>query len=245
MATRIPTVSIVIPTLNEAGNIAPLIHRIDAALVNIGYEIIFVDDHSTDETVQMIDIAKKEQSLTRNITTYSKVGLQGKAFSLLEGFEKAKMDCICILDADLQYPPEAIPDMLEAILSGDDIVVANREIANTSLVRRSLSTVGRTVYGKWLYGLNCDVQSGLKLFRREVLNDLILNSTPWTFDLSFLVQSRERGHQIGSVPIPFSERHSGYSKVNIMLVGSEIVIEAIRFKLSRRKQIASYTDPYK
>jgi dolichol-phosphate mannosyltransferase len=243
MASRLPSVSIIVPALNEAENIAPLVARIDTTLRRLAtYEIIFVDDHSTDSTVEaIISIAANTKHLMRKIRLHTKVGKQGKAYSLLEGFELARYEYICIIDADLQYPPEAIPGMLTILSEGVDIVVANRIAASSNAVRRMLSRTGRKLYGEWLYGFSCDVQSGLKVFRKSILERIVLNTTSWTFDLSFLVQARERGHVISSVPIPFAERNAGTSKVNIMRVGSEIVIEAIKFKLSKRQTVA-YVD---
>src|SRR5205823_1855719 len=113
------------PTRNEEGNILPLIERIDKALTlkNISYEIIFIDDHSTDNTQTIIS----GFSSSYPITLHMKKGIIGKAQSLIEGFSYAKYDIICMIDADLQYPPEAIPPMMEKITKGNaDIVVANR-----------------------------------------------------------------------------------------------------------------------
>jgi dolichol-phosphate mannosyltransferase len=239
-----PSLSIIVPTLNEVENVAQLVTRIDSALIGkTVYEIIFIDDHSTDGTVDAIKtLMSKHQDQSRLITVHPKLGKPGKAYSLLEGFEKARFDLVCIIDADLQYPPEAIPKMLAALHEDKkDIIVADRKDIDTNLLRRLLSRTGRKLYGKWLYGLDCDVQSGLKLFRKATLSHMVLNSTSWTFDLSFLVQARENGHEIGSVPITFAKRCAGSSKVNIFRVGPEIVFEAIKFKLGKRK-LLTYID---
>ncbi|PIS15708.1 dolichol monophosphate mannose synthase, partial [Candidatus Roizmanbacteria bacterium CG09_land_8_20_14_0_10_41_9] len=104
-------ISVVVPTLNEKSNLKPLIERIGGSLKIAGfdYEIIIVDDHSTDSSNLVI------QSLTKKfpIRFYTKRGLKGKAQSLIEGFSYAKYPLIAMIDADLQYPPEAIPKMIE------------------------------------------------------------------------------------------------------------------------------------
>lgn len=240
MPKKYQRLSIVVPTLNEAGNIAPLVNRINTALEGYEHEIIFIDDHSTDGTVKKIRKVKNDNTEELcHIRVFNKTGVRGKAFSLLEGFEKAKFENICMIDADLQYPPEAIPAMLRLVESGTDVVVANREAHDTGFIRESLSRVGRKVYGKLLYGFDCDVQSGLKLFRMAVLDDFSFNSTPWTFDLTFLFQARENGYCIDCVPIPFNEREYGDSKVNVFGTGFEILFEAVKFKLYKRKLVTS------
>jgi dolichol-phosphate mannosyltransferase len=226
-------VSIVVPTLNEAGNIAALISRIDTALYAIhDYEIIFVDDHSSDRTTETIlsVAAARNQELGR-VSVHLKQGAPGKAFSLIEGFSYAQFQNICMIDADLQYPPEAIPSMLEKLLTGYSVVVANRQKIENHAHRRALSYVGRKFYGRMMHGLDCDVQSGLKLFYKPILSQITLNATAWTFDLTFLTQARTFGYQIGTIEIPFSKRGYGNSKVQVFKVGSEILMQAIKVKL--------------
>src|SRR5690242_5673679 len=117
--------SIVIPVWNEEGNIASLINRIHQSLSyeEIIYELIFIDDHSTDQTRKEIKKFAKHYP----VSLFSKQGKKGKAQSLLEGFSYAQYPYICMIDADLQYPPEEIPAMLAKIQAGADVVVANRK----------------------------------------------------------------------------------------------------------------------
>src|SRR3989338_10227326 len=118
-------ISIIIPAWNEAGNIALLVETIAKALTGNGiiYELIVVDDNSTDTTAEIL----KELTSNFPISVYLKKGKKGKAQSLLEGFTYAKYDLVGFIDADLQYPAEAIPKMVEVIDTGVDIVVANRK----------------------------------------------------------------------------------------------------------------------
>src|SRR5438477_12455090 len=107
------SISIIIPTWNEEGNIKTLVERINMAMkrTSITYEIIFVDDYSTDHTREII----QELSKKFHIRLLMKNGVKGKAQSLLEGFAAAQYELICMIDADLQYPPEAIPEMIMKI----------------------------------------------------------------------------------------------------------------------------------
>src|SRR3990167_6106394 len=120
-------ISIVIPTFNESGNIEKVLARVDLAMNKIdqNYEIIVIDDHSTDGTWEILqDQRAKSNYPLRN---FKKEGKKGKAYSLFEGFEKAKGEILVMIDSDLQYPPEAIPEMVGQINENTDIIVGNRK----------------------------------------------------------------------------------------------------------------------
>ncbi len=224
-------ISVVIPTYNEKGTIGDLIKRIVAPLEKeeISYELIFIDDNSTDGTQQ--EILKHDRK--KPVIFELKKGEQGKAYSLLQGFKLAKYDAIAMIDADLQYPPEVIPSMYEK-LDQFDIVVAERRIRKTSFLRSLLSHGFIRFFGKTLHHLETDVQSGLKIFKKEIFEKVELNPTPWTFDLEFLVRSREQGYKITGHPITFEERKYGKSKVSIFKTIFEIGISAVKLKFSNQ-----------
>ena len=179
--TNSPThVSVVVPVYNELANLPELLQRLHASLQTIGssYELLFIDDHSTDGSFEYL--RKASLSAPFQLRVFSKVGKQGKAFSLLEGFREAAGDRIVMIDADLQYPPEAIPAMLEK-LNNADVVIANRREQKTSRIRHGLSRTYRGIVGGIL-GLPVDVQSGLKAFKKEILGQIRLSPTAWGFD---------------------------------------------------------------
>ncbi len=225
--------SIVIPTYNEAGSIEALIERIHTAINHHvdSYEVIVIDDHSTDNTTAIAArLASKYP-----VTIVYKDGARGKSYSLIQGFKQARYTFIAMIDGDLQYPPEALPEMLNILIrEKKDIVVGNRVVSDASLLRRSLSVIGRSVYGRLLLGSSMDVQSGLKLFRKSVLEEIELDPTPWTFDMEFLYKATQAGFKIGSCNIRLSKRMYGSSKVNTLKTGSEIVIRTLQLKFEGR-----------
>jgi cellulose synthase/poly-beta-1,6-N-acetylglucosamine synthase-like glycosyltransferase len=240
--TPIPSLSIIVPTRNEVGNVAALVNRIQRALQwKARYEIIFIDDHSTDGTVGVIkQLIRSYPGIIRGST---KKGKTGKAYSLIEGFALARYELVCMIDADLQYPPEATPAMLRKLAEGSDVVVASRVTHDTGFVRRVLSKLGRSLYGKWLHHFDVDVQSGMKLFRKDILERIELNGAKaWTFDLDFLVQARDAGYHITEIKIPFFKRASGTAKARVLSTGSQIVWHAVKTKLAGPKVILSRTD---
>ena len=223
-------VSIVVPVWNEAKNIRSLVKQIDDALRtnNIGYEIIFVDDNSTDTTRVVIN--QLEDSYP--VRLFSKIGNKGKAHSLLEGFTYAKYELICMIDADLQYPPAAIPEMIEKIVNGADIVVGNRQKYAAGLPRKLMSKTFNFLFVKMLHGFNVDAQSGLKVFRKKVVQHITLNPSSWTFDLELLVKARNAGYKIESIDIEFHKRHAGNSKIALIKSSAEIGMNALKLKLT-------------
>ena len=103
-------ISVIVPTYNEEQNVDLLVERLDRAFTkeDIVYEIIFIDDHSKDGTYE----AATRLSAKYPVTIERKKGIKGKAHSLLQGFNRVNYELVAIIDADLQYPPEAIPGMM-------------------------------------------------------------------------------------------------------------------------------------
>ncbi|MBI2593135.1 glycosyltransferase [Candidatus Daviesbacteria bacterium] len=224
---------IIIPVKNEEGNILPLVRRIDKVMVasKIPYRMIFVDDHSTDKTVEILEYLEGSYP----IRIYKKQGKIGKSYSILEGVRYSDSEFVVMLDADLQYPPEAIPEMY-AKAADNGVVVGNRKDYEVSNVRKFISRVFGFAFGKLLHGFKVDVQSGLKLFRREILDFIDEKDiTPWTLDLSLLNTARNLGFKITGVDITFAKRTGGHSKVNLVKTSAEIGKNALKLKFQKKK----------
>ena len=234
-------ISVIVPTLNEVDNIAMLVSRIAAGFDGSGlqYEIVFVDDHSTDGTVKAIE----DLSTEFPVRYLMKQGERGKAHSLLEGFADAKYETLCMIDADLQYPPEAILPMYRLMESTDtDIVLTNRLDHATSRLRKITSAGFNFIFTKLLFGFDYDSQSGLKLFKRSVIKNITITPTPWSFDLEFIVRSLEHDYKIISYDISFAERYAGVAKIQVSKVAIELAKASVklRFNSSPRKVKEAY-----
>jgi cellulose synthase/poly-beta-1,6-N-acetylglucosamine synthase-like glycosyltransferase len=231
-----PRVSVVIPTYNEQGNIYPLAVRIDGALTskNIKYELIFIDDYSTDSTRAEIKALAGKFPVSMKL----KVGERGKRQSLLQGFGMARANVVAMIDADLQYPPEAIPAMLEMIQEDAvDVVVANRVGAHAGSLRRLSSRMFRKLFGKAVWKFDVDVQSGLKVFRKTVLERAHLAPGGRAFDLDFLVQARNGGYRIAGHNVDFARRSTGSTKGKPVTDAAQIAGSALRLRLAPRNYI--------
>lgn len=227
---------VIIPVLNEKENIEELVKRIDFSLTKAGiwYTIVFVDDFSTDSTKEEI------LRLSRHypIMYLLKKGKIGKAYSIIEGAKLARAPILAMIDADLQYPPEALPRLYK-IAKEKGIAVANRRIYYTSQLRRIASRFNRLIFGKILFGFECDTQSGLKVFRREIIENISEKDVSgWTIDVPLLLTARGMGFEIGNLDIEFFERKAGKSKINLIRSSIEIFSNAVKSYLFRREVFA-------
>ena len=225
-------VSVVVPVLNEVKNVKILNRFLKLALRSRGYkfEIIYIDDHSTDGTYEYLSkIADFDE-----VYVYRKQGKRGKSFSLIEGFSYARGSILAMIDADLQYPVTALVDMIGQVKSGKDIVVANRKKIKTSLLRKIASKGFKNLFGKLLFGLQTDIQSGLKVFTKRAYESVsFLPQTPWTFDLEFLYRASGAGYIISNYDITFGARQNGNSKVQFVRQTFEIGSNALMVRAKR------------
>lgn len=236
------SISIIIPTLNEEATIQRLIERLHAVffLRRIVYEVIIVDDHSTDRTLAIVNFLKKFYP----VSVYTKQGKKGKAYSLLGGFAKAKYDLVGMIDGDLQYQPEAVPEMIETLIAKKaDIVVANRVEHHAGIVRRMLSAVNYQFINKLLLNTDADVQSGLKVFTKQVVMSLNLRPSAWTFDIEFFLKAQNAGYKVVNYNTKLSPRYGGKSKMNIFSVPLQMVWNIMKRK-SIRPDIMSFYFPH-
>ena len=229
------TIDIIVPVLNEAQNLPRLLDRIHTSFnkTEFKYNVIVVDDNSTDNSINILhDLSKKY-----SIQVVMKKGRKGKAFSIIEGVDISKSQYFAMIDGDLQYPPESIPDMFRLALKENlGVVVGNRVYENIGKVRSFVSKVGRFIVGKLVTGLSRDTQSGLKVIKREIIDHVDLRHVySWSIDVPMLHTAKDLGYEIGSVDIPFSLRENGNSKVNLLKATIQIVGGAVKQKLYPKK----------
>lgn len=233
-------IDIIIPVRNEEENVAPLVDRLHTAFHSqkISYSLIFIDDRSTDNTVKILQKLSKKYPLS----VYSKIGRGGKAFSILEGVKHTTSTFVGMIDADLQYPPEVIPEMLR-LTETFGVVVARRDSTKDSKFRRFISKGFQYVFGKLLFNLDCDVQSGLKVFHRDIIEQVREEDvSAWTLDVPLLTTALEMGESIGEVSITFDERKHGQSKIKLVQSITEIGGQAIVHKFKTKRPILIKTD---
>jgi len=209
------TISIIIPTYNERNNVTPLIKRIDHALSNYEYEVVFVDDNSGDGTAEVAG-ALSSQYPVKVIVRQHKRGL---ASAVVDGLEHVTGQIVGVMDADLQHPPEVIPDLLREIESGADMVIASRYVKGGAcqgwgLTRRIISK-GAIFLAHLLLPSTRQVRdpmSGFFMFNRQVVAKAHLKPTGYRILLELLMEGEFQN--LAEVPYTFKTRSSGESKLS-------------------------------
>jgi glycosyltransferase involved in cell wall biosynthesis len=217
-----PQLTILVPTRNEAENVEPLLSRLSAN-TEPGTVVLFVDD-SDDETPAVIRAARERGfgSLDTRVL-HRPVGQRsgGLGGAVLAGLEQTHMPWVCVMDGDLQHPPEVVARLLAAARAASaDLVVASRYVrggANEGLgpVRTAVSW-GSTVLAKATFPNRLrsirDPMSGFFLFRREALTETM---TPRGFKILLEIAVRHPDLVRREVPFVFVERAMGASKGTI------------------------------
>jgi dolichol-phosphate mannosyltransferase len=207
------SVSIIVPTLNEEENIAPLVSQITACAVPFR-EILFVDDYSTDATREGIHAL--ERSLPIRVIEQDRAEF-GLASAIMSGARAAHGKILLVMDADLSHPPERIKDLLAPLFAGTaDLVVGSRYVKGGStpgwpMWRRIMSRAGAALAYP-LTGLH-DSMCGFFAIRRSRLLELAPHTSG--FKIVFETMVRARGTlRVNEIPIAFRDRARGKSKMS-------------------------------
>ena len=215
--------TMVIPTRNESGNVVPLMDRLLPALAGIDAEIIFVDDSDDDTPMQIESLSQRMLMPIRLIHREGSARMGGLGGAVTDGIRAAKGSWVCVMDADLQHPPELVPELFQKALNSDvEIVVASRHtVGGTAeegfnLLRSGLST-GSTLLAKCLFpkGLSqvSDPMSGFFLVKKSSIDVDELNPNGFKILLEILVRTPDlRAAEVG---FEFGQRLSGDSKASV------------------------------
>jgi dolichol-phosphate mannosyltransferase len=221
-STGTPLLSIVVPTKDECDNVAALVARLDAALPTVSMEIIFVDD-STDGTAELVEeLAQESERELVLIPQTRQRRICGLGAAVIQGIRAARAPWVCVMDADLQHPPELIAALLEQGESRElDIVVASRYSGEgdangfgwmRAMASRSTTTAARLMFPRRLHDVH-DPMSGFFLVRREALD--LDGLRPRGFKILLEILVRHPRLRAAEVSFKFGERHAGRSKASI------------------------------
>jgi len=218
MNEAIHLLSVVIPVHNEAENIVPLIQEIEQALAaTVNFEIVYVNDGSTDDTANRLTEAKSKSSRLRVVHHAKSCG---QSTALRTGVKAARGDWVVTMDGDGQNDPGDIKMLIAALKEGVDLVGGNRRHARRdSWIKRVSSIIANGVRSRLLNDSTPDTGCGLKLIRREAFLDLPYFDHMHRF-LPALVQ--RRGGGVVSVPVHHRAREHGQSKygtIDRLMVG--------------------------
>lgn len=208
------------PTYNEAPNVAELVRRVTAAVTDLDAEIVFVDD-STDDTPEVVRVVAAESSIpVRLIHRAQRTGGLGGA--VVEGIRAAASDACLVMDADLQHPPEKIPELVERFREGDvDVVIASRYAGGGTahgladrtrvLVSKASTAVTKAMFPVRLRDVT-DPMTGFFLLSRRAVDLDGLRPRGFKILLEMLVR---RPFRVAEIPFHFADRHAGESKASV------------------------------
>ncbi len=203
--------SVVIPVYNEVENIEEILKRVKAT--KLSSEIIVIDDGSQDGTR---DVLKKLDGKT-GIRVILHEKNQGKGAAVRTGLQAANGDIILIQDADLEYSPHDFPLLLEPINNGTaDVVYGSRFLGGPRRVAMFWHMIANkmlTFMTNILYDtILSDMETGYKVFRREVIEGMVLHSSRFDFEPEFTAKILKRNYRIYEVPISFNPRDYSQGK---------------------------------
>ena len=226
-----PRLSVVIPAHNEADGLRTCVGETLRALVDTKIEVIVVDDGSTDGTWAVAEAMALEHGEVRSIRHEHNLG---KGAALQTGFRASTGELVAFLDADLDVHPRQIVQLMAAMeASGAQVIVASKlhpdSRFETSWIRLVLSQAYYAVI-RVLFGLPLrDTQTGLKLFRRDVLHDVLprMKVRRFASDLELLVGAHRYGYQMREVPVEVSQRRKRQPNIGPLAV-VESAIDTLR-----------------
>jgi dolichol-phosphate mannosyltransferase len=213
--------TVVIPPLNEAGNVQPLLEKLGVALAGIEWEAIFVDDGSTDGTPDLLtSIAQND----RRVRMVRRIGRRGLSSAVVEGALASTTPIIAVIDADLQHDERILPDLYKAIAKdGNELAIGTRYAGNGSTgewddKRLKISRFATALASPIMKTRLSDPMSGFFAVRRDVL----LEAAPGLSNVGYkilldLVASSPRTLKLAEVGYTFGTRQSGESKLDEMV----------------------------
>lgn len=234
-------VLVVIPTYEERENLGRVVARLNAAVP--AADILVVDDASPDGTGEL---AEEMAAADPRVRVLHREGKSGLGAAYLAGFRHAlsgEHQVVVEMDADGSHAPEDLPALLAALDDGEgaDLVLGSRyvpggQVVNWPLHRQWLSR-GANLYAKLALGAPVqDITAGYRVYRRQVLEELDLDSVisqGYCFQIDLAWRALRAGFRVREVPITFTEREKGSSKMDASVMG-EAFVNVARWGLEHR-----------
>ncbi len=202
--------SIMIPCFNEEGAIADVISQTLQTKFPCETEVIVVDDGSTDGSRAVIDGYHK-------VTIITHTANKGKGAAIKTGIHNASGDLFAIQDADMEYPPQFLPKLIDPILCGKaDVVIGSRFLGKIegmswshTFANKLLSRIASLLTGQAI----TDVMTGHKAFRTSLLKNMPLQSHQFEVEVELIMRAAKAGARITEIPIDYAHRKTGSAKI--------------------------------
>lgn len=225
--------SVTIPVRDESANVKPLcaaFARLTSAYDHVG-EIIFVDDHSKDSTLEEIRASSVRLPILRALQSNQ----PGKGAAIRHGFRESRCEILVMMDGDQQYTPLDIPRLLEPILLGAaDLVVGKGGNYHSSTLRKVFSKTYQSIFTRMFrLPISCP-NEGLKAILKTKFNQLDLVANDFDFDIELLVRAKQQLFRIKEVEVDRRGRSGGRSKVQVLPTAIRFCVRMVRLWVSQR-----------
>lgn len=230
-------ISIVIPVFNEVKTLQHVIEKVRSVNLNIQKEIIVVDDASTDGTRELIEQALKEKVAK---VIYHPIN-QGKGAALRTGFKHATGDFLIVQDADLEYDPNEYAFLLQPILDGKaDVVYGSRFTGHgphrVLFFWHSVANKLITTFSNMITNLNLtDVETGYKVFKREILTKIKLEENRFGFEIEITIKLAHLKCRIYEVGVSYRGRDYSEGKKITWKDGIRAIFCILKYGILRKR----------
>lgn len=214
--------TVIVPTLNERDNVGLLVEKLHAVLANVDWEVVFVDDDSTDGT---LDALKALAQADPRVRFLHRIGRRGLSSACLEGMASSASPYLAVMDADLQHDERLLPKMLETLRNDEaDLVVGSRYMAGAGVgawdkwrQRISAFAVGLGRFVLWAE--LSDPMSGFFMMRRQVFEQTVRSVSGMGFKILLdIVSAAGETLRIKELPFQFGTRRHGESKLDTLVI---------------------------
>ncbi len=220
--------SVITPTFNEANNIVPFINAIQSSIAIKDYEIIFVDDNSTDNTYKIVKSISKKN---RKVRCIRRIGRRGLSSAVIEGCLSSSSDFLVIMDADLQHDEKKINTMLSIVKNENvDLVIASRFLnkkssSGLSKRRNYISKIANYLATKITRVTLSDPMTGFFLIKRSIFENIAPNLTGLGFKILLDIFSTSKYKpSYKEISFNFKSRKHGVSKLDSIVIWEYLLL---------------------
>jgi glycosyltransferase involved in cell wall biosynthesis len=231
--------SVVVPAYNEEKTILLVIDRLTKILHDLDYEIVIVDDASHDRTANIVSELIKDHN---NIRLFRHEQNQGKTQALKTGFCECQGDIVIVQDADLEYNPADMLRVISPIVQNTADVVYGSRLLNLatkesfmakSYFANRVITFFSNLFTKFHFS---DVETCYKAFRREIIQNMVINSTRFGFEIEVTAKISKLNVRITEVPISFLSRSYADGKKIGVKDGIQALFYIVKYNLFTSKK---------